>query len=125
MKAIRKATALMLGNPQKAWKYYVDFKPQLNNELSYKQFQRSFVYFSLSLYNVHRDWKRVTAYAKRLEIVPSDFSANYTNQYLEWEEPEEVEDPLEAQQNIKAHQESCRNKGGFFKRVSTTQITSL
>ncbi|CAH01902.1 NMT1/THI5 family protein [Kluyveromyces lactis] len=117
LNAIKKATDLVLQDPEQAWKDYVDFKPQLNDPLSYKQFQRCFAYFSSSLYNVHRDWRKVTAYGKRLDILPTDFKSNYTNEYLSWEEPTEVDDPLAAQRLIKAHQEACRDQGGFFKRV--------
>ncbi|CDO93398.1 unnamed protein product [Kluyveromyces dobzhanskii CBS 2104] len=117
LRAARKATDFMLAEPEQAWKEYIDFKPQLNNDLSFKQFQRCFAYFSSSLYNVHRDWRKVTAYGKRLDILPADFKSNYTNELLGWEEPVEVSDPLEAQRLIKTHQESCRDNGGFFKRV--------
>lgn len=117
LKAVKKATDFMLGNPEQAWNEFVDFKPQLKEALSLKQFQRSFAYFSSSLYNVHRDWRKVTAYGKRLDILPQGFAANYTNQYLSWKEPPETPDPSAAQKLIKAHQESCRDQGGFFKRV--------
>ena len=60
LKALKKATDYILSNPVEAWKEYVDFKPQLDTDLSYKQYQRCYAYFSSSLYNVHRDWKKVT-----------------------------------------------------------------
>ncbi|CAI4307079.1 ADQ_G0006570.mRNA.1.CDS.1 [Saccharomyces cerevisiae] len=99
------------------WKEYIDFKPQLNNDLSYKQYQRCYAYFSSSLYNVHRDWKKVTGYGKRLAILPPDYVSNYTNEYLSWPEPEEVSDPLEAQRLMAIHQEKCRQEG-TFKRLA-------
>ncbi|AMD21007.1 HEL274Wp [Eremothecium sinecaudum] len=113
MKAIKKATDYVISQPAEAWEEYLDFKPQLRNELSYRQYERSFAYFSSSLYNVHRDWNKVTNYGKRLAILPSDYKANYTNEYLSWAEPQEVEDPLEAQRLMAIHQEKCRDNGGF------------
>ncbi|CAI4852093.1 BAH_G0030590.mRNA.1.CDS.1 [Saccharomyces cerevisiae] len=117
LKAIKKATDYVLADPVKAWKEYIDFKPQLNNDLSYKQYQRCYAYFSSSLYNVHRDWKKVTGYGKRLAILPPDYVSNYTNEYLSWPEPEEVSDPLEAQRLMAIHQEKCRQEG-TFKRLA-------
>lgn len=113
LKAIKKATDFVLEQPDEAWREYLAFKPVLNDELSYKQFERCYAYFSSSLYNVHRDWKKVTGYGKRLDILPPDYVANYTNEYLSWPEPAEVADPLEAQRLMAIHQEKCRNCGGF------------
>lgn len=111
--AIKKATDYVLNEPEKAWAEYIDFKPELNNDMKYKQYQRCYAYFSSSLFNVHRDWKKVTGYGKRLEILPPDYQANYTNEYLSWPEPSEVSDPLEAQRLMGVHQEKCRDCGGF------------
>lgn len=113
LKAIKKATDYVLAKPEEAWNEYIDFKPELKNDLSFKQFQRCYAYFSSSLYNVHRDWNKVTGYGKRLEILPKDYVANYSNEYLSWPEPEEVSDPLEAQRLMAIHQEACRDCGGF------------
>ncbi|AET39083.1 NMT1/THI5 family protein Ecym_3622 [Eremothecium cymbalariae DBVPG len=111
--AVKKATDFVLERPEEAWKEYLDFKPQLNTELSLKQYQRCYAYFSSSLFNVHRDWKKVTSYGKRLEVLPPDYVANYTNDYLSWAEPNEANDPLEAQKLMVIHQEKCRDNGGF------------
>ncbi|SCU85926.1 LADA_0D10880g1_1 [Lachancea dasiensis] len=111
--AVKKATDYVLASPIDAWKEYVDFKPELDTDMSFKQYQRCYAYFSSSLFNVHRDWNKVTGYGKRLEILPIDYKANYTNEYLSWEEPNEAEDPLEAQRLMTVHQESCRDNGGF------------
>ncbi|CAB4256486.1 similar to Saccharomyces cerevisiae YDL244W THI13 Protein involved in synthesis of the thiamine precursor hydroxymethylpyrimidine (HMP) [Maudiozyma barnettii] len=115
--AIKKATDYVLSDPVTAWKEYVNFKPQLDNELSYKQFQRCYAYFSESLFNVHRDWKKVTAYGKRLAILPPNYEANYTNEFLSWVEPEEVSDPLEAQRLMAIHQDRCRKEATFRRLV--------
>lgn len=117
LRALKGATDYLLKNPQEAWDLYVDFKPQLNNVLSRKMFERCFAYFSDSLYNVHRDWRKVTAYGKRLEILPPDYQSNYSNDYLTWDEPEEVADPLEVQKLMASHQEECKSCGGFRRLI--------
>ena len=113
LKATKKATDYILVHPKQAWEEYSDFKPQMTSELNSKMFERCFAYFSDSLYNVHRDWKKVTAYGKRLEILPPDYESNYSNEYLSWPEPEEVEDPIEAQNLMLKHQEECKSCGGY------------
>ncbi|EDK38521.1 conserved hypothetical protein [Meyerozyma guilliermondii ATCC 6260] len=117
LKAVKRATDDMLANPQESWAQFCDFKPQLANEVNHKKFQRCYAYFSESLYNVHRDWRKVTAYGKRLEILPSDYVPNYSNEYLSWKEPEETADPLEAQRQMASHQEECRACGGYRRLV--------
>lgn len=115
LKAIKKATTEILAAPQDCWETYVDFKPQLNNSLSYKQFERCYAYFSASLFNVDRDWQKVTNYGKRLEILPPDYKANYTNALVPGEEPAETVDPTEAQRLMAVHQEEVRKNGGFHR----------
>ncbi|CEP24253.1 THI5 [Cyberlindnera jadinii] len=121
LNAIKKATDYFLENPKDAWNEYCDFKPQMKTAINTKKFERCFAYFSESLYNVHRDWRKVTAYGKRLEILPKDYQPNYSNEYLSWEEPKEVEDPLKAQALMAAHQEECRSCGGC-RRLCLTGI---
>jgi pyrimidine precursor biosynthesis enzyme len=113
MAALKRATDYVLADPETAWKEYIDFKPQLDNELNKKQFERSFAYMSESLYNVHRDWAKVTAYGKRLEILPQDYQPNYTNEYLSWKEPNEDLNPLQTQKDIAKLQLECRACGGY------------
>lgn len=122
LRALKRATDYLLGSPDKAWADYADFKPQMSSALNTKMFSRCFAYFSDSLYNVHRDWRKVNAYGKRLEILPADYQPNYTNEYLEWPEPKEVEDPLEAQRLIGELQDECRRCGGGYRRLDVSQI---
>ncbi|SGZ47036.1 CIC11C00000002868 [Sungouiella intermedia] len=117
MKALKRATDYVLANPEQAWSEYSDFKPQMTSKLNTAMFARCFAYFSDSLFNVHRDWKKVNAYGKRLEILPADYKPNYTNEFLSWAAPEEVEDPLEAQRLIGELQNECRRCGGGFRRL--------
>lgn len=113
MKALKKATDYMLAHPRDAWQLYKDFKPEMGSALNTKMFERCFAYFSASLHNVARDWRKVNAYGKRLEILPADYVPNYTNEYLSWEEPAESLDPLKDQELIGEIQAECRRCGGF------------
>lgn len=113
MRAVKKATDYIIASPREAWAEYADFKPQMTSELNTKMFERCFAYFSDSLYNVHRDWRKVTAYGKRLEILPPDYESNYSNEYLSWPEPKELEDPIQDQKLMAAHQEECKSCGGY------------
>lgn len=117
MNALKRATDYMLANPKEAWTEYADFKPYMASELNSKMFLRCFAYFSESLYNVHRDWRKVTAYGKRLEILPAGYQSNYSNEYLLWPEPEDDENPEATQERMLGHQEECRACGGYRRLV--------
>lgn len=113
MKALKLATDYFLANPQKAWEEYGEFKTQMRLKLNSKMFERCYAYFSDSLYNVHRDWQKVNAYGKRLDILPADYVPNYSNEYLSWPEPAETVDPLLSQKLIMDIQQECRRCGGY------------
>lgn len=117
LSALKRATDYVLAEPDKAWAEYGNFKPEMNLTLNGKMFERCFAYLSDSLYNVHRDWAKVTKYGKRLEILPPDYVANYSNEYLSWDEPASVEDPLKAQELMAEHQEECKACGGYRRLV--------
>lgn len=117
MTAIKRATALMLEKPKQSWEEYNSFKPQMNTAINSKKFERCFAYFSESLYNVHRDWRKVTAYGKRLEILPPGYEPNYSNRFLSWPEPEEQSDPDKVQDLMLLHQQECRACGGYRRLV--------
>lgn len=122
MKALKKATDFILAEPEKAWAEYSDFKPQMTSALNTKMFSRCFAYLSESLFNVHRDWRKVNGYGKRLEILPADYVSNYTNEYLSWEEPAEAEDPLQVQKDMAILQQECRACGGGYRRLEFPRI---
>lgn len=113
LRALKKATDYVLASPKEAFMEYADFKPQMTSPVNAKMFQRCYAYFSDSLTNVHRDWRKVTAYGKRLEILPPDYVSNYTNEYLSWPEGPEAKDPMGAQLLMAAHQEECKCTGGY------------
>lgn len=111
--ALKRATDLVITKPQEAYQLYSDFKPQMTSEVNKRKFERCYAYLSDSMYNVHRDWKKVTAYGKRLDILPENFAPNYTNELLTWEEPVEDSNPLDTQRRMAVHQQECKSCGGF------------
>lgn len=117
MRAVKRATDDVISAPVEAYSEYCELKPRMHSDLNTRVFERLFAYLLASLYNVHRDWRKVNAYGKRLLVLPADFDSNYTNEYLLWEEPNEVDDPLEAQRLMGIHQEFCRANGGYRRLV--------
>ncbi|KAL1864681.1 Glycylpeptide N-tetradecanoyltransferase [Diaporthe australafricana] len=113
LRAAKRATDFVLGQPEQAWLEYVDFKPAMGTALNRKIFERSFAYFSSDLKNVHRDWQKVTNYGKRLGVLSADFEPNYTNEYLEWALAGESQDPTGDQKRMAELQCNVANKGGF------------
>lgn len=61
-----------------------------------------------------RDWSKVTAYCKRLEIVPADFQPNFTNAFLDWKLDAQPEDGAAKQEAIKLYQDDVSTKGGIL-----------
>ncbi|KAI5460969.1 NMT1 protein [Mariannaea sp. PMI_226] len=113
LRAVKKATDFVLGDPEKAWAEYVAFKPVMGTDLNRKMFERSFAYFSKDMKNVQRDWAKVTKYGKRLGVLGEDFEPNYTNSYLEWVLEPESEDPIGDQNRIAMLQKDVAANGGF------------
>ena len=91
-------------------------KPAMGTAVNRKIFERSFAYFSRDLKNVPRDWAKVTAYGKRLEVLPADYKPNYTNEFLQgWELAEDSADPLGDQKKMAELQKTVRETGGFHR----------
>lgn len=85
-----------------------------------KIFERSFAYFSRDLKNVERDWQKVTAYGKRLEVLPADYKPNYTNEFLQgWKLAEDSSDPTGDQKKMAELQKVVREQGGYH-RIDAT-----
>ncbi|KAI8979764.1 NMT1/THI5 like-domain-containing protein [Mycotypha africana] len=85
MRAVKKATDYLITNPKEGYRKYTEVFPHLASSTNSKIFQRCFRYLSRDLKNVIRDWNKVTAYCKRLNIVGGNFVQNKTNQFLDWE----------------------------------------
>jgi pyrimidine precursor biosynthesis enzyme len=93
----------------------------MGSTINGKKFERCYAYFSDSLYSIHRKWRKVTRYGKRLHVFPLDKQVNYRNDYLSWNEPEEVNDPLKSQVLIAKHHAESISCGGY-RRLRLTGI---
>lgn len=113
MKAVKRATDLVLASPDAAYTTYIDVKPQMATPVNRKIFERSFAYFSKDLQNVRRDWEKVTRYGKRLGVLEEGFQMNYTNSFLGWALEKESEDPTGDQLKMCCVQERVRAEGGY------------
>ncbi|KAL1301900.1 hypothetical protein AAFC00_006079 [Neodothiora populina] len=113
MRACKRATDYVLADPARAYEEYVDMKPVMNTPLNRKIFERSFAYFSKDLKNVMRDWNKVTAYGKRLGVLPADYEPNYTNEFLEWGLEADSKDPTGDQKKMAELQKRVASEGGY------------
>ncbi|KAK5999432.1 hypothetical protein QM012_005433 [Aureobasidium pullulans] len=115
MRACKKATDYVLASPAEAYEEYIAVKPSMATDLNRKIFERSFAYFSKDMKNVARDWNKVTAYGKRLGVLPEEYTPNYTNEYLEWAFDAESKDPTGDQKRMVVLQEKVAEQGGFHR----------
>jgi pyrimidine precursor biosynthesis enzyme len=115
LRACKKATDYILASPSAAYEEYVEFKPSMGTSLNRKIFERSFAYFSKDMKNVSRDWDKVTAYGKRLGVLPEEYTPNYTNEYLDWTFEDESKDPSGDQKKMVVLQEKVAEEGGFYR----------
>ncbi|EHK97636.1 putative protein NMT1 like protein [Glarea lozoyensis 74030] len=113
MRAVKRATNLVLASPEEAYQVYIDIKPEMASAVNRKIYERSYAYFSKDLKNVQRDWEKVTRYGKRLEVLKDDFQPNYTNEFLEWELDSDSANPTGDQKRMVALQKDVAEKGGF------------
>jgi len=113
MRAVKRATDDVLAHPAESYKLYIDIKPQMADPVNRKIYERSYAYFSKDLKNVERDWKKVTAYGKRLDVLPQGFTSNYTNEFLQWKLEDESADPIADQKNMVELQKDVACCGGF------------
>lgn len=114
MRALKIANDFVLASPVQAFNEYAGIKPEMDTPLNRKIFERSFAYFSKDLHNVERDWHKVTNYAKRLQVVPTDFQPNFTNQFCNWVALEDSISPEEKQEKIAEIQRGVSISGGVF-----------
>ncbi|KAI4854184.1 NMT1-domain-containing protein [Aureobasidium sp. EXF-8845] len=115
LRACKKATDYILASPSAAYEEYVEFKPSMGTSLNRKIFERSFAYFSKDMKNVSRDWNKVTAYGKRLGVLPEEYTPNYTNEFLDWGFEDESKDPSGDQKKMVVLQEKVAEEGGFYR----------
>lgn len=113
LRACKRATDLVLAQPDASWQKLIAVKPVLNTPVNRKIFERSFAYFSTDLQNVKRDWEKVTRYGKRLGVLEEGFQPNYSNGFLGWEVEREAVDPEGEQRRMVELQEGVKREGGF------------
>lgn len=125
MRAVKRATDHVLASPAQAYETYIDIKPQMASAVNRKIYERSYAYFSKDLKNVERDWKKVTAYGKRLGVLGEDFMPNYTNEFLGWEMEADSKDPTGDQKRmIQLQKEVAAGKGFMRLEVATPQVAA-
>jgi len=113
MRAVKRATDDVLRDPKGSYAVYIDIKPQMADPVNCKIYERSYAYFSRDLKNVERDWKKVTAYGKRLDVLPQGFTPNYTNEFLQWKLDDDSADPIGDQKKMVELQKEVACGGGF------------
>jgi pyrimidine precursor biosynthesis enzyme len=113
MRAVKRATDDVISSPAEAYKEYIDVKPQMADPVNRKIYERSYAYFSQDLKNVERDWKKVTAYGKRLGVLQENFVPNYTNEFLGWNLEGDSADPTGDQKRMVDLQKEVACCGGF------------
>jgi ABC-type nitrate/sulfonate/bicarbonate transport system substrate-binding protein len=84
LKATQRGAALVTEQPEEAYEFLCQLKPQLRTALYQKIFMRTLPFFSRTLLNVDRDWEKVARYTKHLGIVDQQFNSAecYTNHYV-------------------------------------------
>jgi ABC-type nitrate/sulfonate/bicarbonate transport system substrate-binding protein len=84
MRAIQRATAFTLENPEEAYNILKFVKPHLATDLHRLIFYRTLPYFSRHLLNVERDWNKVLRFATNLKIIDHSFDIKscYNNDYV-------------------------------------------
>ncbi len=125
MRAVKRATDLVLADPASAYAEYAECKPAMATPLNRKIFERSFAYFSGNLTNVRRDWDKVTRYGKRLGVLGPDFQPNYTNAFLSWPLGGESPDPAADQKRMVQLQKQVAAEGGFRRLEADTANATL
>ena len=115
LRAVKRATDLVLAQPEQAYEEYIDVKPIMGTPVNRKIFERSYAYFSRDLQNVRRDWEKVTRYGKRLGVLKPDFVPNYTNELLSWKLDDESPDPIGDQKRMVELQQKVALNGGYMR----------
>lgn len=94
LSATQRGTAFTTEQPEEAFELLCQAKPQLRTDMYQKIFYRTLPFFSRTLLNVERDWKKVGRYSQHLGILDAEFDVQqcYTNSFL----PEQPHSDMEA-----------------------------
>lgn len=93
LRATQRGAALTTENPDEAYERICQIKPALRTSLYKRVFMRTLPFFSRNLINVERDWNKVAAYARHLDLIDESFDITtcYTNSLLPREPYSELE----------------------------------
>jgi len=84
LRATLRGASLTTESPEEAYEILCTSKPHLRTPMYYKIFTRTLPFFSRTLLNIERDWKKVVKYGYHLGIVDetTDVQSFYSNEYL-------------------------------------------
>ncbi|MDF1677959.1 MAG: ABC transporter substrate-binding protein [Legionellaceae bacterium] len=84
LKATQRSVHYILSKPEQAFEQLCEARPELNSALQRKIFLHTIPFFTRTLENVERDWKKVHQYAKHLGVIADDIKHRdiYTNAFL-------------------------------------------
>ncbi|MCH9755580.1 MAG: ABC transporter substrate-binding protein [Gammaproteobacteria bacterium] len=84
LKATQRAVNYVLDQPELAFEQLCEARPELNSALQHKIFFNTIAFFTRTLENVERDWKKVHKYAQHLGVITDKIKHDdiYTNAFL-------------------------------------------
>lgn len=84
LKATQRSVHYVLDQPEQAFDQLCEARPELNNPIQRKIFFHTIPFFTRTLENVDRDWKKVHKYARHLGVISDEITHDeiYTNEYL-------------------------------------------
>ncbi|BGP03894.1 Glycylpeptide N-tetradecanoyltransferase [Rhodotorula toruloides] len=124
MRAIKRGADDVFAEPKKAWGDVCKFKKTFRTELFAKIYERCFPFMSRDLRNVKRDWTKVSAYCHRIGVCDANFTPNYTNEFIQWEQLPEPADPAANQVLMAKKQDEVRVKGGVLTAAQPVAVAA-
>jgi len=84
LKATQRSVHYVLDKPEEAFEHLCQARPEMNTSLQRKIFFHTLPFFTRTLENVDRDWKKVHSYASHLGIISDEMNHDeiYTNEFL-------------------------------------------
>ncbi|STX40467.1 thiamine biosynthesis protein NMT-1 [Legionella donaldsonii] len=84
LRATQRGAAYTTEYPDEAFELLCEQQPQLRQEMYQRVFIRTLPFFSRTLLNVSRDWKKVRDYSEHLQIIDKAFDIRhcYSNEFL-------------------------------------------
>lgn len=84
LKATQRAVHTILDDPETSFDQLCEARPELNTDMHRTIYFHTLPFFTRTLENVDRDWRKVHNYARHLEIITEDMAHDeiYTNAFL-------------------------------------------